>query len=615
MAGKINIVPKESNHLNLDTTEAKPNLVVAELLDTELIGEGCLFAYRDAVKRLTATDALFVPSRARIYIQLVQSEELFRFHQYRKHFTVGEEVSLNTPKSANNCFGSHILHDIQMSRLKPGKDFQILSEPLVVFEFEFNNIESLKLTNSKRLQIPLVKQFTEPILVFTWWDIDMDYEGEIVLSCAPYWARGLPSEEDVAWRDHWMQTIYHLPAFAFADTDLEGFHHGEINAKGSISIDAFHDSFSFWYDLPADQKDSTPIDAQSDRWSCTCGLHMGISRSRLYGINNETIYSTYWNAFKSQLEKPEFAEEKALNFVYFGDEGILPLLLASHSRISQVYVHCQDSQSQQFFRKFLAANEHVQDKVSLISSATFASFLSEKEVPLNGIISELYFKNFGNLFPSMEYFELLREYQVELLDHSPSAKFLSLPRRATMKCTLVEFKEFWKSFSDVGTDVEGFDLSQYDQLISTARMNTDWPIEPQPVWEYACKPLVENAVQLFEFTLDKPGCMRQGLTTTVTFDVSHLKEQFSTSRWPEKVAVVVWMDTVLDDAANYTLSSGPQSAEPWPLDDELIWARHAHQGVAFLGKKWPSRVNASEMGLQITFTRSLDGKSLTFSTL
>ena len=610
---KITIVPKQSNNLTLDEKDSKPNLLVAELLDTELIGEGCLFAYRDAIKRLVSDDALFVPSRARVYIQLVQSEQLFRFHHYRKQYTVeGSTVHLNTPNAVNNCLGSHILHDVQMSRLKPGKDFQILSDPLMVFDFEFNNLESLKLKNCKRLNIPLLKQFTEPILIFSWWDIDMDQEGEITLSCAPYWVQGKPSEESIAWRDHWIQTIYYLPAFAFVDNDLEGFKHEEINASKCIHIDAFHDSFSFWYDLPANQKVIAPLEINTDSWSCNCGLHTHLSRSRMLSINDEQVHSAYLKALTSQLEV-HFREQSKLNLVYFGDESLIPLLLAAHKSVGQIYLHCQSKQSQSFFKKFLAKNEHIVSKVTLLKAADFGEFFDSKyDLKVHGIVSELYFKNFDCLFPSMEYFECLRSYYQLLLEHAHSSKLLSIPNRISIKCLLVEFREFWRSFADVGADVEGFDLTPYDQLIQSARKQADWPIEPQQVWEYSCKPLLQSPLDLFTFTADNFS-QQQTLTKTVAIDLSHLEEKFSAPRWPEKVAIVVWTEHTLDDAGQITLSTGPQSSAPWSLQEEIPWSRQAHQGVAFLGKHWLPSAKDDDRQLKITFTRSVDGKSLNYA--
>ncbi|KPM09143.1 arginine N-methyltransferase 7-like protein [Sarcoptes scabiei] len=69
MADRIQIFPKHSTSLTLDDQDV-PNLLVAELLDTELIGEGCLYAYSDAIKRLVKPNTMFVPAKGRIWIQL-----------------------------------------------------------------------------------------------------------------------------------------------------------------------------------------------------------------------------------------------------------------------------------------------------------------------------------------------------------------------------------------------------------------------------------------------------------------------------------------------------------------------------------------------------------------
>lgn len=68
---------------------------------------------------------------------------------------------------------------------------------------------------------------------FVWWDLAMDSDGEIMLSCAPKWYRNC---DDAPWRDHWIQGVYY-----FAD---------EINLKANeeVNVIGYHDELSFWFD-------------------------------------------------------------------------------------------------------------------------------------------------------------------------------------------------------------------------------------------------------------------------------------------------------------------------------------------------------------------------------
>lgn len=76
--------------------------------------------------------------------------------------------------------------------------------------------------------------------VFMWWDLLMDPDGEIILSCAPKWAR--TSEEDYSWRDHWMQAVYYFPK----NPKLEG---GQ-----EFTLITNHDEFALWFNINKDKE-------------------------------------------------------------------------------------------------------------------------------------------------------------------------------------------------------------------------------------------------------------------------------------------------------------------------------------------------------------------------
>lgn len=62
----------------------------------------------------------------------------------------------------------------------------------------------------------------------------MDCDGEIILSCAPKWAK---SSVEYAWRDHWMQAVYYFPKPI------------RLEENQAVTLVANHDEFSLWFDL------------------------------------------------------------------------------------------------------------------------------------------------------------------------------------------------------------------------------------------------------------------------------------------------------------------------------------------------------------------------------
>ncbi|CAG2121560.1 unnamed protein product, partial [Medioppia subpectinata] len=237
----IKVVNKRSDKLTVGSVgcdlERKADLLVAELFDTELIGEGAIGCYRHAAQHLLTSDALLVPSRAKIYCQLVESDSLFSYHQFTDNIEINEHFIIKCPQNVKSCDGSNVLHDIQMNQLKPNEDFIVVSEPEVVFEFEFNNISTLGSKDRKTIEFKTIREVKGPLVLFMWWTTDMDFEGEIVLSCAPFWTYNdsAITSKTIPWRDHWIQAIYYLSA------NNKRF---ELKANQTFKVEANRDEYS-----------------------------------------------------------------------------------------------------------------------------------------------------------------------------------------------------------------------------------------------------------------------------------------------------------------------------------------------------------------------------------
>ncbi|CAD7003502.1 unnamed protein product [Ceratitis capitata] len=203
----------------------KANLLVAELLDTELIGEGAISIYNHAHNELLTDDVICIPAKANCYAQVVQSPLAAQW---------------NTMKIIADLDGNILL--------KPSKD---------VLECKG---DAAIIRRRKILEVTALQPGSTDI-VFYWWDIKMEPNDELTLSCAPYWAHPEKESNDVIpWRDHWMQAIYYIP---------KSLH---VSGKGEkFVLNCNHDEYSLWFDV---QKALNATESSVPRHACTCNLHL-----------------------------------------------------------------------------------------------------------------------------------------------------------------------------------------------------------------------------------------------------------------------------------------------------------------------------------------------------
>lgn len=71
MSHVITVVHKRSTDMKIGVDmDEKANILVAELFDTELIGEGALFSFNHAVESLLESECIVVPDKAIVYVQV-----------------------------------------------------------------------------------------------------------------------------------------------------------------------------------------------------------------------------------------------------------------------------------------------------------------------------------------------------------------------------------------------------------------------------------------------------------------------------------------------------------------------------------------------------------------
>ena len=207
---RIRVIEKRSTELDLDKDFQgdRINVIVAEVFDTELIGEGALRTFFEASKHLTvdSTNLRTIPARATIYIQLVQSLELENFHRLKDLSNQHRRIQI--PDECRHLAG-HTIFDVNINEIKD--ELRPLSRPTPIFSFDFKSIDSSNNFSEERILENITCEHDGQIDAFImWWNLDMDEEGEIQLGTTPVWCyEDEEKAKNVQWREHWIHGIFY----------------------------------------------------------------------------------------------------------------------------------------------------------------------------------------------------------------------------------------------------------------------------------------------------------------------------------------------------------------------------------------------------------------------
>ncbi|XP_065754518.1 protein arginine N-methyltransferase 7 isoform X2 [Phocoena phocoena] len=341
---KIKIINKHSTEVTIGPDGDMPcraNILITELFDTELIGEGALPSYEHAHRHLVQKNCEAVPHRATVYAQLVESRRMWSWNKLfpiRVQTSLGEQVIV-PPLELERCPGAPSVYDIQLNQVSP-TDFTVLSNVLPMFSVDFSKQVSSSTASHSRQFEPLASGQAQVVL--SWWDIEMDPEGKIKCTMAPFWAHSDP--EELQWRDHWMQCVYFLPE-------------EEPVVQGSaLCLVAHHDDYCVWYSL---QRTSPEKDGRAHpaRPVCDCQAHLLWNRPRFGEINDQNRTDQYVQALRTVL-KPD-------SVCLCISDGSLLSILAHHLGAEQVFTIENSAASHRLMKKIFKAN-HLEDKINII---------------------------------------------------------------------------------------------------------------------------------------------------------------------------------------------------------------------------------------------------------
>lgn len=97
MAGQIQLIKKRSTDIFESDLPQRANILVTEVFDTELIGEGAIETFNHAHLHLLEKDCIVVPDSATIFVQVVESPLAWAWNMPKLIADLDGDVLIRTP--------------------------------------------------------------------------------------------------------------------------------------------------------------------------------------------------------------------------------------------------------------------------------------------------------------------------------------------------------------------------------------------------------------------------------------------------------------------------------------------------------------------------------------
>ncbi|KAL0927623.1 hypothetical protein M5K25_001814 [Dendrobium thyrsiflorum] len=234
MESMVKLFHKRSDELQVGVDlDCRASMLVSEILDSELLGEGLIPTLQHAHDMLLTSNAKTIPYHATTYGQLVESTFLWKLNDLH-----GNDVSASDGICLSPAGLVHVKpqqYAIHFNSLC--NEIRLLSEPFKIFEFDF-----WKRPNSHGETEMWIKPTDDGKVhaVVTWWVLQLDREGSVLYSTAPSWISSSKNEGVDSWHDHWKQCVWFIPG--------EGI---SVSRDANILFKAVHDVTNVSYFLGA----------------------------------------------------------------------------------------------------------------------------------------------------------------------------------------------------------------------------------------------------------------------------------------------------------------------------------------------------------------------------
>ncbi|KAK6137578.1 hypothetical protein DH2020_028682 [Rehmannia glutinosa] len=523
MDGKIRVINKRSDELEVGLDiPARADILVSEILDSELLGEGLIPTLQHAHDKLLVENPQTVPYRATTYGQLVECSYLWEVHDLvNREAEVSDSIHL-VPSGMGDLLGVK-KQQFAMHCDAIKEEIKLLSEPFKVFDFDFwRRPDSSRETE---LQIKATNDGTVHAII-SWWLLQLDSEGTIFYSTGPNWIRFPSDGKELKssllgsrnWCDHWKQSVWFTPS-----SGLPVFKDEEVQ------LHAVHTETSVSYEFKTlnEKKEIEDLDF------CTqdCQIVVSPERNALYGDSG-------WRCL--MLNAIEKAVVHPLCLV--ADDSIFLTIAVVHLSKSVHVIPLfpgLGKNGSKYLQTVAAANDYTMDRIEILKKKELQSTLQDSR-KITLLVAEPFYYGNDSVLP----WQNLRFWKERTsLDSILSKDVLIMPCKGLLKACAVYLPDLWQSRRSL-LEIEGFDHAIVNTTLGACGdlpVTEDGPFLPFFVWQCGESKILSEMTTILELDFSKPMSPCSGKTQRI--GMCH--------------GFVLWIDWVMDARDNIVLSTGP----------------------------------------------------------
>ncbi|KAH7431798.1 hypothetical protein KP509_08G067000 [Ceratopteris richardii] len=516
LSSAIKLVHKRSEDLKVGIDmDAPADVLVTEILDSTLLGEGIIPTLQHAHKNLLKPNALVVPCRAKIFGQLVQCNELWRMRDlFHTESQLKDGLVLHPLATCQN-----MQHTIHVNAL--ADSIEVITEPFKVFNFDFSKIPPSE--GKSDIFVKAIKSGVAHAII-SWWVLELDQEGTEVYTTAPKWVE--PHYE--SWHDHWKPCVWFVPT--------EGL---RIANDESIQFSALHDQISFKYVFDKEKKSVETADLKS--W-------VPLMRPERIGL----LGSSKWRSTVLDSMKKIFHQESTYTCLVVDDS--LPLTIAAAAMSTSASVFSILSGLQEIdstcLQNMVNGSYSKPGQLRVIRKRCNELTLDDIDGrKVNVLLGEPYYIAYQDMLPWRNLrFWRERTSLASLLDE----KAIIVPYRGILCGMAMTMHDLWKSRQALKF-VQGFNHSVVNKVFGACGdlpVPLEGPILPYSLWQCGETQALTEAFHIMSFELSKP-------IETVRASV---KVHISSSGLCH--GIVLWIDWVLHPDIEERILTGPKGHQP-----------------------------------------------------
>ncbi|XP_073219808.1 protein arginine N-methyltransferase 1.6 [Cicer arietinum] len=495
MEGRIKVINKRSDELKIGLDlSLRADVLVSEILDSELLGEGLIPTLQHAHDNLLVENPLTVPYRATTYGQLVESTFLWQLHDLQNNEAgASDGIRLAPPGSESLLSVKRQQYAMHCDPMR--EELKTLSEPFKIFEFDFwKRPESYSKTE---LRIKATDDGRVHAVV-SWWVLQLDREGTIYYSTAPRWISSPTITSPVDWCDHWKQCVWFVPGGGISTFRGE-----------EICLHATHTDTSISYNLDT-QMSTTDVLHHGLTTNGDFQLVLPPERVAIYGDKNWRL--SMLKALKSVLQG-----RRHLLCVVADDSVFLPLLVAKLSEAPHVISSFPGLKERgfQYLQAAARANNLSPDCIKAVEKGVKQLTMhdtNEKQVDL--LIAEPFYFGHDGMLP----WQNLRFWKDRTtLDDILSEDAIIIPCKGILRACAIYLPDLWKSRCCL-SKIEGFGHSGVNATLGACGHVAELeegPCLPFFLWQCGEFDVLSETFDVMEFDFTKQICQCQGKSQVI----------------------------------------------------------------------------------------------------